>query len=157
MASDGPLMVPMEDAKPNPHGKRPAQNQNQNQKSGLGKKRQQKKFKKRDRDMKNGTADEVLATDIRHLRASLNELDGDEEVPVAEESLPAQGSEIIVKVLELSSTGDALAVQEGSKQIYVVPFAVPGDVVKVKAYRHLREEKYTVADFIEVVEPAPHA
>ncbi|KAI0099330.1 uracil-5--methyltransferase [Nemania sp. FL0031] len=156
MASDAATTELMADVESNPHGKRPAQNQNQ--KSGLGKKRQQKKFKKRDRDMKNGTSDDVLATDIRHLRASLSESDGGDEgdeVSVAHESLPQQGSEIIVKVLELSSTGDALAVHEGSKQIYVVPFAVPGDVVKIKVYRHLREEQYTVADFIEVVEPAP--
>ncbi|KAI1124129.1 uracil-5--methyltransferase [Nemania abortiva] len=151
MASDSTVEAQKADVKPNPHGKRPAQNQ----KSGLGKKRQQKKLKKRDRDMKSGSSDEVLAVDIRNLRTSLHESAGADGAPVAPESLPEPGSEITVKVLELSSTGDALAVREGSRQIYVVPFAVPGDVVKVKVYRHLREEQYTVADFMSVVEPSP--
>lgn len=132
-------------------GKRQASHQ----KPGPGKKRQQKKLRKRERDMKNGTSDEILAIDIRHLRASLDASEGDSEVPVVDESLPEPGAEIVVKVVELSSTGDALAIQEGSKQIYVLPFAVPGDVVKVKVFRHLREEQYTVADFLSVVEPAP--
>ncbi|KAI1156637.1 uracil-5--methyltransferase [Nemania diffusa] len=157
MAPEAPDIETAEKARPNSLGKRPA---HQN-KSGPGKKRQQKKTRKRERDMKGGSSDEVLAMDIRDLRASLNEneneneSEGNDEVPAAEESLPEPGSEIIVKVVELSSTGDALALQEGSKQIYVVPFAVPGDVVKVKVYRHLQEEQYTVADFISVVSPGP--
>lgn len=71
------------------------------------------------------------------------------------ETLPTQGSEIEVEVLKLSSTGDGLARQPGSKQIYVVPFAIPGDTVKVKAYRHLPKDGYSVADFISVVKPSP--
>ncbi|KAI0806364.1 S-adenosyl-L-methionine-dependent methyltransferase [Xylaria sp. FL0064] len=145
----------MEGQKPNSFGKRPATHE----RSQLGKKRQNKKLRKRERDMKNGSTEEVLAFDIRDLRASLlgTEIEGDESGETAtvmdDESLPAPGSEILLKVLELSSTGDALAVQEGSpsKQIYVLPFAVPGDVVKAKVYRHLRDEGYTVADFISVV------
>ncbi|KAH8159430.1 hypothetical protein CIB48_g8814 [Xylaria polymorpha] len=128
-------------------GKRPAAHQ----KSALGKKRQQKKMRKRERDMNTGSTEEVLAFDIRDLRDSLNE----DETPATEESLPEPGSEILVKVVELSSTGDALALQEGSKRIYVLSFAVPGDVIKVKVYRHLRDEGYSVADFLSVVSPAP--
>ncbi|KAI0550389.1 uracil-5--methyltransferase [Xylaria curta] len=144
--------------KPKAQGKRPA---NQN---GGGKKRQQKKIRKRERDMKTGSTEEVLAFDIRDLRNSLLLNEDGNETPAAEEkevkeesSLPEPGSEILVKVVELSSTGEALALREGegSKQIYVVPFAVPGDIVKVKVYRHLRDEGYTVADFISIVEPAP--
>ncbi|KAI1172986.1 uracil-5--methyltransferase [Nemania sp. FL0916] len=142
---------------PGVRGKRPAQDQGQ--KSGLGKKRQQKKLRKRERDMKNGSSEEVLAIDMRNLLASLGESEGNNETPIADESLPEPGSEIIVKVAELSSTGDALALQEGSRQIYLVPFAVPGDVVKVKVFRHVKETEaqpqHTVADFISVVEPAP--
>ncbi|KAI1347754.1 S-adenosyl-L-methionine-dependent methyltransferase, partial [Xylaria sp. FL0043] len=149
----------MGDQKPNSFGKRPAAHE----RTKLGKKRQNKKVRKRERDMKNGSTEEVLAFDIRDLRASLlgTEVEGDESGETAtvtdDESLPAPGSEILLKVLELSSTGDALAVQDGSpsKQIYVLPFAVPGDIVKAKVYRHLRDEGYTVADFISVVSPAP--
>lgn len=104
--------------------------------------------------MNTGSSEEVLAIDIRDLKASLEE-SSDGTTEEAEEVLPKPGSEIIVKAVELSSTGDALALQEGSKEIYVLPFAVPGDTVKVKVYRRLREEQYTVADFISVVEPSP--
>ena len=126
-------------------------------------KRAQKKVRKRERDMKNGSHEEVLGFDLRDLRASLHQEDDavvtngmtNEEWKQELESLPEQGSEIEVEVVELSSTGDALGLQKGSKQIYVLPFAVPGDVVKVKIHRHLREERYTVADFISVVQPSP--
>ncbi|KAI1736384.1 uracil-5--methyltransferase [Xylaria scruposa] len=158
------MKKPARSPKPKAQGKRPAPSQNQKLSQG-GKKRQQKKIRKRERDMKTGSTEEVLAFDIRDLRNSLlNESENDgNETPAAEEGegeeslLPEPGTEILVKVVELSSTGDALALQEGarSKQIYVVPFAVPGDIVKVKVYRHLRDEGYTVADFISVVEPAP--
>ncbi|KAI0856862.1 uracil-5--methyltransferase [Xylaria cubensis] len=142
--------------------KRSAPPQNQKLSQG-GKKRQQKKMRKRERDMKTGSAEEVLAFDIRDLRNSLNESENDADGTPAvskeekESLLPEPGTEILVKVVELSSTGDALALQEGgqSKQIYVVPFAVPGDIVKVKVYRHMHDEGYTVADFISVVEPGP--
>ncbi|KAI1164695.1 uracil-5--methyltransferase [Nemania serpens] len=153
MHPDTPSTEKEANVEPNSQGKRQASHQKP---PGPGKKRQQKKLRKRERDMRNGTSDEILAIDIRNLRASINGSDGENEVPaVVDESLPEPGTEIVVKVVELSSTGDALALQEGSKQIYVVPFAVPGDVVKVKVYRHLREEQYTVADFLSVVEPAP--
>ncbi|KAJ2968469.1 hypothetical protein NUW58_g10213 [Xylaria curta] len=79
---------------PNSHGKRPAPPQ----KSGLGKKRQQKKMRKRERDMKNGSSDEVLAFDIRDLRDSLDEAASDEP-PVDDEPLPEPGSEITVKAV----------------------------------------------------------
>ncbi|KAI0448502.1 uracil-5--methyltransferase [Xylaria acuta] len=138
--------------RPEPQGKRPAP---QTEKFAQGKKHQQKKVRKRERDMKTGSTEEVLAFDIRDLRESLNESENSDDTPVAEESLPEPGTEILVKVVELSSTGDALALQEGSKRIYVLSFAVPGDAVKVKVYRHLREEGYSVADFISVVSPAP--
>ncbi|KAI1271491.1 S-adenosyl-L-methionine-dependent methyltransferase [Xylaria sp. FL0933] len=160
MGEESPTVptLAMEGQKPNSFGKRPATHE----RTKLGKKRQNKKMRKRERDMKNGSTEEVLAFDIRDLRTSLlgTEVEGDESgetaTVTADESLPAPGSEILLKVLELSSTGDALAVQDGSpsKQIYVLPFAVPGDIVKAKVYRHLRDEGYTVTDFISVVSPA---
>ncbi|KAI0389140.1 uracil-5--methyltransferase [Xylariaceae sp. FL0594] len=161
------MNLPAEEEK---RGKRPMPQQqkrnNNNNKKQTGSK---KRKTKRERDMSSGSTEEVLAFDIAELRASLEEAESSVEVTntttegggaaeiVAEEPLPEPGSEIEVKVVELSSTGDALAVQEGSKskQIYVLSFAVPGDVVKVKAYRHLRDEGYTVADFLSVVQPSP--
>ncbi|KAI0025061.1 S-adenosyl-L-methionine-dependent methyltransferase [Xylariomycetidae sp. FL0641] len=130
--------------------------------SNRGMKRNQKKARKRERDMGNGTHEEVLGFDVRELIASLgpsNEIaeEGDQNAAEQDEALPELGSEIELEVVELSSTGDALALQKGSgsKRVYVLPFAVPGDVVKAKVYRHLQEEQYTVADFISVVTPSP--
>ncbi|CAK7269759.1 tRNA(m5U54)methyltransferase [Sporothrix epigloea] len=96
----------------------------------------------------------------------------------AEEDLPEPGTQIELDVVDLSSTGEGLAVQrkiqtleDGSKirqrrRIYVVSFSVPGDVVLAKVYRHLPQPKpgpgedelpptYSVADFIKVVRPSP--
>ncbi|KAI8634522.1 uracil-5--methyltransferase [Xylariaceae sp. FL1651] len=132
-------------------GKRPFHHQRLQQ----GKKRNQKKARKRERDMKSGSTEEVLAIDIQSLQASLNGLEQNNEESTTEESLPEPGTEIEVKVMELSSTGDALAIREGSKRIYVLPFAVPGDIVQAKVYRHLHEEQYTVVDFVSIAEPSP--
>ncbi|CAK7218805.1 tRNA(m5U54)methyltransferase [Sporothrix curviconia] len=95
-----------------------------------------------------------------------------------EEDLPEPGTEIDLDVVDLSSTGEGLAVQrkihtlnDGPKlrrrrRIYVVSFSVPGDIVRAKVYRHLPQPKpspgedgvpptYSVADFIEVIRPSP--
>ncbi|KAG9238750.1 putative tRNA (uracil-5-)-methyltransferase [Amylocarpus encephaloides] len=69
--------------------------------------------------------------------------------------LPNPFTEIEVKVVELSSTGDGLALHESSKQIYVVPFTAPGDVVKVKVIKHFEKESYSLTDFVSIVTPGP--
>ncbi|KAK8130732.1 hypothetical protein PG999_003112 [Apiospora kogelbergensis] len=112
-------------------------------------------MRKRERDMKSGSHEEILALDIKALLESQKSSDADEtSADAAEETLPEQGSQVDVEVVELSSTGDGLAQLKGSKQVYVVPFSVPGDIVKVKAYRHM-QEGYTIADFISIVKPSP--
>lgn len=73
----------------------------------------------------------------------------------ADDILPAPFTEIDVRVLELSSTGDGLAKHGNSDQIYVVPFAAPGDIVKVKVIRHNERDHYSLADFVRVVTPGP--
>lgn len=116
-----------------------------------------KKMPKKQKPAKEGSHEEVLMLDIQALIEE-TKLADDGAAPETEtepETLPVQGSEVEVEVLKLSSTGDGLARQPGSKQIYVVPFAIPGDIVKVKAYRHLPREGYTAADFISVVKPSP--
>lgn len=117
-----------------------------------------KKAKKRERDMKSGSREEVLGLDIDALLASQvpspsADTAGGEAV-AGEETLPEPGTEIEIDVVELSSTGEGLAQQKGYRQVYVVPFVVPGDTIKVKVYRHM-EEGYTVADLISVVKPSP--
>ncbi|KAF7854617.1 hypothetical protein EAF04_010425 [Stromatinia cepivora] len=76
--------------------------------------------------------------------------DATSEVP-----LPERFSEIEVKVVEISSTGDGLALHSPTNRIYVVPFSVPGDIVKAKVITHFPQENYSLADFISVVEPSP--
>lgn len=123
---------------------------------GKGNKQRMKKRNKPKTIMKEGSHEEVLMADIQAMleETKLTE-DGTEAVEAEAESLPEQWSEIEVEVLKLSSNGDGLARQPGSKQIYVVPFCVPGDTIKVKVYRHLLHENYSVADFVSVVKPSP--
>lgn len=71
------------------------------------------------------------------------------------EELPEPGSEIEVEVHVLSSTGDGLARQPGRKQIYVVSFGIPGDILRVKVYRHLPALHHSIGDFLSVVKPSP--
>jgi len=103
------------------------------------------------------TVEEVLLADLEALYAKHSIADKEVYGESGESAppLPAQGTEIEVEVLELSSTGEGLARQKGSPHVYVVPFAIPGDTVKVKAYRHVQKDRYTAADFIEVVKPSP--
>ncbi|EPQ62112.1 Bgt-2113 [Blumeria graminis f. sp. tritici] len=70
-------------------------------------------------------------------------------------SLPKPFTEIDVEVKEISSTGDGLAIHPESKRIYVVPFSVPGDVIRAKVIKHFNEEEYSTADFISVVKAGP--
>ena len=109
-----------------------------------------KKFKKDKKKPKEGGNEEVLAAEIEDLLATLD-LAGKDQPP-----LPETGVEFDVKVVEQSSTGDGLALQEGSSHIYVVPFAFPGDTVRIKVHRHgPREQRHSLADFVSVVSPSP--
>ncbi|KAL2024284.1 hypothetical protein VTK56DRAFT_8766 [Thermocarpiscus australiensis] len=132
------------------HGKRPFQNNHSHN-------RKPAKHRKKDKPLQEGSHEEVLLADVQALLASQRlsdeTADGGPEGETA--PLPEEGTEIEVEVVELSSTGDGLAKQKGSDHIYVVPFSIPGDTVKVKVYRHHHKEGYTAADFISVVKPSP--
>ncbi|APA15483.1 hypothetical protein SS1G_13414 [Sclerotinia sclerotiorum 1980 UF-70] len=88
---------------------------------------------------------ESTSAEVAHVLA-----DATSEVP-----LPERFSEIEVKVVEISSTGDGLALHPPTNRIYVVPFSVPGDIVKAKVITHFPQENYSMADFVSVVEPSP--
>ncbi|KAK1754612.1 S-adenosyl-L-methionine-dependent methyltransferase [Echria macrotheca] len=128
------------------HGKRPHHNNH-----GHG--RKPAKMRKKEKPAQEGSHEEVLLADVQALLAA-QRLTND-AVPTEPKPLPEQWSEIEVDVVELSSTGDGLAKQKGSDHIYVVPFTVPGDTAKVKVYRHLPKEGYTVTDFLSVIKPSP--
>ncbi|KAK1639708.1 S-adenosyl-L-methionine-dependent methyltransferase [Colletotrichum phormii] len=130
---------------------------------GRGKDKQRKS--KRERNITEGSSEEVLAFDVQALIALRKESLPDAPAPAAageetqapSESLPETFTEIEVEVHAISSTGDGLGFQLGSTstQVYVVPFVAPGDVAKAKVIRHVREESYSVADFISVVKAGP--
>lgn len=160
---------------------KPQERKRDNQ-GGRGAKRQRTR---KEKPVKEGSNDEVLLADVRSLFAAqrlsepdtpripaadpahANTLDAAAAQPaengVAESSscedvteiLPEQFTEIEVKVESISSTGDGLAIHSSSKQIYVVPFTSPGDVVKAKVIRHFPREHYSLADFVSVVTPGP--
>ncbi|EGR45831.1 uncharacterized protein TRIREDRAFT_72287 [Trichoderma reesei QM6a] len=148
------------------NGNRPKRPNPNNNSSNSNRNWKQKKTK-REKNITEGSSEEVLRYDIEALLESRKSGTNGEEAPAAadadaqqqqkeeEEALPAEGTETEVEVLELSSTGDGLAMRPGSDQVYVVPFTVPGDVARVKVFRHLRREKQTVADFVSVVKPSP--
>jgi tRNA (uracil-5-)-methyltransferase len=133
------------------HGKRPFQGHQGHQRKPTKHRRKQQKA------AQEGSIEEVLRADVQALLAAQKKADEAEDGAAKAEAapLPEQGSEIEVEVVELSSTGDGLAKQKGSDNIYVVPFSIPGDTVKVKVYRHNPDEGYTAADFISVVKPSP--
>jgi tRNA (uracil-5-)-methyltransferase len=136
--------------------KRPAQGGRGSKRQRLGK----------EKPVKEGSNEEVLIADIRALfsaqslsDASNQELsvvnEANEAAGEASEQLPDPFTEIEVKVLEISSTGDGLAQAPNSKQIYIVPFTAPGDTVRIKVIKHFTRERYSLADFVKVVQPSP--
>ncbi|KAH8816316.1 S-adenosyl-L-methionine-dependent methyltransferase [Xylogone sp. PMI_703] len=138
---------------------------------GRGAKRQRTH---KEKPVKEGSNEEVLLADVRDLFAAQKLTDtvasteleaGSSSKQSPEETVESNGSknvqlpdpftEIEVKVTEISSTGDGLAWDPTSEQIYVVPFTAPGDTVRAKVIRHFRNDHYSMADFISVIEPSP--
>ncbi|KAK9237938.1 S-adenosyl-L-methionine-dependent methyltransferase [Lipomyces kononenkoae] len=57
-----------------------------------------------------------------------------------------------LSIVRLSSTGDGIGVdklEDGTTEIVVVPYSIPGDLVRAKIYKKL--EYYSLADFEEVI------
>ncbi|KAM0804440.1 tRNA(m5U54)methyltransferase [Usnea florida] len=111
-----------------------------------------------------GTNEVVLLADVASLLSQQRALDqidhlgkgtGDgTPMETMSHSLPERFSEVEVKISELSSTGDGLGFSSGSDHVYVVPFAVPGDLVQAKVVNHFPQAHYTLTDFIKVTTPA---
>ena len=145
-------------------------------KNPISKKRQNpgsRKFKNKRRKTTSATgepewpengAEDVLLEDVRLLLQSSRVQDAAEAAEIqgavsrlqdAAESGPEPKPEITIRVSELSSIGDGLAFHEESNSVLVVPFSLPGDVVRVKPYRHFEETSHSLTDLLEVVEPSP--
>ncbi|KAJ5106967.1 hypothetical protein N7456_003642 [Penicillium angulare] len=127
---------------------------NQPKKQFDGKRR---KRVKNDRTKANGF-DEVLQADIDRLlkqnRPEQPEQEGENGSPPPP-SLPETFTEIDVTISEISSTGDGLALSENKDHVFMVPFTVPGDKVRVKVIRHFEQLCYSMTDFLSVIEPGP--
>ena len=112
-----------------------------------------------------GTNEVVLLADVASLlsqQRAPEQIDHPKEetgngtpMETVSHSLPERFSEVEVKISELSSTGDGLGFSSGSNHVYVVPFAVPGDLVQVKVVNQFPQAHYTLTDFIKVITPAP--
>ncbi|KAI9772538.1 MAG: tRNA(m5U54)methyltransferase [Geoglossum simile] len=111
-----------------------------------------KKRRIREKIVKEGSSEEILLVDIKNLLAA--QALEDPEGPKLVDNLPEPFTEIDLTITELSSTGDGLAIIPSSSHVCVVPFAVPGDRVTAKVIRHV-EEKYSISDFVKVLEPSP--
>ena len=66
--------------------------------------------------------------------------------------LPERFTTVELAIHELGSNGEGLAYSAAKDHIYVVPFTLPGEIVKAKI--HAQFEDYSLTDFIEVVVPS---
>lgn len=105
------------------------------------------------------TSKGVLIEDVKRLLASQKKTQTREG---AEDSLappaytpPERFSEIEVKIQNLSAAGDGLGLSSTADHVYVVPFTLPGDVVKAKVVNYFAQDQYTLTDFVEIISPGP--
>jgi len=103
-----------------------------------------------------GSNEEVISRDVCQLLEKLNVKNDviEKKAEEDEEKLPEPFTEVEVEIIELSSTGDGLALLPGTERIVIVPFTVPGDKVIAKVIRHDREQPFSVADFVKVTTPS---
>ncbi|PFH57121.1 hypothetical protein XA68_15496 [Ophiocordyceps unilateralis] len=117
----------------------------------------QPKRTKRERNMGEGSTDEVLLCDIQALlsSSSLSTSPHNDDATTAP-VLPERFSEIQVDIVDVSSTGDGLGLQpDQPSHVYVVPFTVPGDKATIRVVRHCPHHHHSVADLVAVVTPSP--
>lgn len=130
---------------------------NMSKKYHQGKKRQ----KTASSPSKDGSTSEgILIEDVRRLLASQNkpqpiiEAVGSSLAPPAYIP-PERFSEIEVKIQNLSAAGDGLGLSSTVDHVFVVPFTLPGDVVRAKVVNCFAQDQYTLTDFVEIITPSP--
>ncbi|CAF9917062.1 MAG: tRNA(m5U54)methyltransferase [Heterodermia speciosa] len=113
--------------------------------------------------VKEGSNEEVLLMDIRHLLSTQILADKSENGDASEQNSPKPGpsfspperfSDVEVLITEFSSSGDGLGLAPTADHVYVVPFSIPGDLVKAKVINYFPQDRYTLTDFISVIKPA---
>ena len=105
--------------------------------------------KRKQKPAKEGGAEEVLALDVQDFLVSHKQF-ATETSGASSSALPGQFSTIELKISELSSVGEGLALHDG--RVYVVPFTLPGDRVSAKVIRHT--QSHTATDLLSVLRPS---
>lgn len=108
--------------------------------------------KLRKRETRDGpTTEQVLDEDVTALMRELGVTDDDIKhvAPLLEE--------LEVQITRLSSTGEGLGrSRKHPSEVFVVPFAIPGDVVLARPYKRVDQPSLlTLTDFVSVVEASP--
>ena len=118
--------------------------------------------RKRDQVGFEGSNEQVLEYEVQQLlkaqfRKSENSAaNSGDKVPDRSDSeeLPELSSEIELQIVELSSTGDGLALSKAGDRVYTVPFSLPGESVLVRVFKHQHDPAYTKTDFLKVLKPS---
>ena len=129
-------------------------------------KRQQGYYTKRMKAVQEGSNEEVLLADVRAListakkghvsnTAAANDGASTPEGPSIPNELPPRFSEVEVEISALSSIGDGLGLSHSPDHVFVVPFTIPGDIVKAKVVTHFPNDHYTLTDFVSVLKSSP--
>lgn len=124
-----------------------------------------KRQKLASKPVNDGSNEAVLLADIKSLLSQRRVLeqaeqkehgtgDGDPTETLSY-SPPERFTDVEVKISNLSSTGDGLGLSSTSDHVYVVPFTVPGDLVRAKTINYNPQAHYTVTNFVNVITPAP--
>ena len=122
-----------------------------------------KRQKKAVKSFNEGSNEEVLLLDVKELFQSeeKNSIPNSPRVntlsdpPDTEKRLPERFSEIEISIKKLSSTGDGIGFSDLAGHAFVVPFTVPGDLVKAKIVHHFPDAFYSLTDFIQVLKRGP--
>lgn len=113
--------------------------------------------------LREGSNEEVLSFEVEALLnknakdantpESANS-DSNSQVPKSTDELLERYSEIELDVVELSSTGDGLALSSSESIVFIVPFTVPGDRVLAKVVEHHAFRPYAQTDLIKIIKPS---
>ena len=123
------------------------------------------KRQKRVPKLNDGSNEVVLLADVQSLlsqskalrqaESAENGTGVDDSEQISSYVPPERFTEVEVRISELSSTGDGLGLSSTSDHVYVVPFALPGDLVQAKIINLYPQAHYTVTDFVKVITPSP--
>ncbi|KAI4233970.1 MAG: hypothetical protein L6R40_006896 [Gallowayella cf. fulva] len=122
-------------------------------------KRQQEYHTKRMKAVQEGSNEEVLLADIRTLlengKVGEGKVQGDGLIASKVDAPLERFSEVEVKISALSSIGDGLGFSSVPDHVFVVPFTLPGDIVKAKVVTQFADDFYTLTDLVSVLHPSP--